>query len=56
MFSAHRVVLAATVPYFYAMFTSQMREVQMDEIRVGSMLMRECSAIHCTLFSGWSGG
>lgn len=32
LFSAHRVVLAATIPYFYAMFTNNMAESRIKEI------------------------
>lgn len=31
-FSAHRIVLAATIPYFYAMFMNEMREHREKEI------------------------
>ena len=31
-FSAHRVILAATIPYFNAMFTNDMVEANMNEI------------------------
>lgn len=31
-FSAHRIVLAATIPYFYAMFTNDMAESRIKEI------------------------
>lgn len=31
-FSAHRIVLAATIPYFYAMFTHDMAESRVKEI------------------------
>ncbi|TMW52279.1 hypothetical protein DOY81_002612 [Sarcophaga bullata] len=31
-FSAHRIVLAATIPYFYAMFTNNMAESRIKEI------------------------
>ena len=31
-YSAHRVILAATIPYFNAMFTNDMVEANMNEI------------------------
>lgn len=31
-FSAHKIVLAATIPYFYAMFMNDMREHREKEI------------------------
>lgn len=31
-FSAHRIVLAGTIPYFYAMFTTDMAESRAKEI------------------------
>lgn len=31
-FSAHRIVLAATIPYFYAMFMNEMREHREKEV------------------------
>ena len=33
-FSAHRIVLAATIPYFQAMFTHDMMESKQDEINM----------------------
>lgn len=38
IFSAHRVVLSATVPYFRAMFCSNMIESQQDEISIGGRM------------------
>lgn len=31
-FSAHRIVLSATIPYFYAMFMNEMREQSEKEV------------------------
>lgn len=33
-FSAHRIVLAGTIPYFYAMFTNNMTEARVKEIEM----------------------
>lgn len=33
-FSAHRIVLASTIPYFYAMFTHDMTESRIREIKM----------------------
>ncbi|XP_013407609.1 kelch-like protein 18 isoform X2 [Lingula anatina] len=51
-FSAHRIVLAATIPYFQAMFTHDMVESKQDEI---SMQGIEASALEALINYAYNG-
>lgn len=44
-FSAHRVILCATIPYFYAMFTSEMMERNAAEVVLQAALGSEGSEV-----------
>jgi hypothetical protein len=39
-FRAHKVILAATIPFFNAMFTSEMVEARADTVRLPSMFKK----------------
>ncbi|XP_037945290.1 kelch-like protein 18 [Teleopsis dalmanni] len=51
-FSAHRIVLAGTIPYFYAMFTTNMTESRIKEITMKDI---ESSALENLINYAYSG-
>ncbi|XP_033838945.1 kelch-like protein 18 [Periophthalmus magnuspinnatus] len=51
-FSAHRIVLAASIPYFHAMFTSDMAESKQDQILMQGM---DPSALEALINFAYSG-
>uniref|UniRef100_A0A1B0AAB2 Kelch-like protein diablo n=1 Tax=Glossina pallidipes TaxID=7398 RepID=A0A1B0AAB2_GLOPL len=51
-FSAHRIVLASTIPYFYAMFTNNMAESRIKEITMKEI---EPSALESLINFSYSG-
>lgn len=51
-FSAHRIVLAASIPYFHAMFTSDMAESKQDQILLQGM---DPSALESLINFSYSG-
>ncbi|XP_017845262.1 kelch-like protein 18 isoform X2 [Drosophila busckii] len=51
-FAAHRVVLAATIPYFYAMFTNNMAESRIKEITMKEIEPRALESLINYVYSG----
>lgn len=51
-FSAHRIVLAATIPYFYAMFSQEYQESKKKEICMKEI---EATALESLINFAYSG-
>ncbi|XP_025831842.1 kelch-like protein 18, partial [Agrilus planipennis] len=51
-FSAHKIVLAATIPYFHAMFTNDMVESRQHEIKMQSIDANSLEALINFAYSG----
>ena len=46
---AHKVILAASTPYFNAMFTNQMLESSLNEVKLQEVDAKSVSYTHLTL-------